>query len=134
MRRRRRLSTAKRYGIPVTALPQTIVDVVALPCYGLDDVVGLITRAVSEQRTTLEELRDELFHRDRQLADRARDRQGVGEGEATLRAGWVEVTQAPCALAADVAVAQLARGWTGWPTPCGPDCVLPRDQRLRRAG
>lgn len=212
VRRRRRLAAARRHGIPVTSLAQTVLDVTALPRYTLDDVVALVTRVVSAGDLTVADLREELahhsrhprrpmltelftgaleglgslaearyvrdveqahglpqmerqvtidddqaradgrsrsldfrdpvrrlrlevdgelFHREKQLADRARDRQGVGEGEATLRAGWIEVTESPCALAADVAVAQLARGWEGWPTACGPECLLPRDPRLR---
>ncbi|MDO5741049.1 MAG: hypothetical protein Q4P07_12980, partial [Ornithinimicrobium sp.] len=192
VRRRTRSVPARRYGIPVTALPQTIMDVLALPDQTLDDVMALVTRAVSRKKVTVAELSVELaqhprhprrrllaealaaaeeglestaevryardvegahglprmerqawldgmtaqadgrarrldfrdpvrglrveidgalFHGERQLADRWRDRQAVGAGEATLRAGWIEVVERPCALAADVAVAQIARGW-----------------------
>lgn len=75
----------------------------------------------------------ELYHRDRQLADRAQDRMAAGQGEVVLRAGWAEITARPCDLAADVAVAQRARGWTGRPHACGAGCTLPRDPRLRAA-
>lgn len=51
-----------------------------------------------------------------------------------LRAGWVEVVAYPCELAADVAAAQRARGWTGVPKPCSPGCAIARDRRLTAAG
>ena len=201
-RRRRRLAVATRYGIPVTSVEQTVLDVIALPRTTVDDAIALITRAVAQRRTTLGALREELshhpahpwrrileeyldvaleglesvaevryvrdveqahelptmrrqvlvgtpseivdgrsrrldlkdlerglgleidgelFHRDRQLSDRTADRWAAGQGEVTLRAGWVEVVSRPCELAADVAAAQRARGWTGTPTACGPD-------------
>ena len=41
----------------------------------------------------------------------------------TLRAGWRQVLQ-PCRLAGIVGRVLVARGWTGRPHPCGPDCVV----------
>ena len=58
--------------------------------------------------------------------------QRARRSEVTIRAGWVEVVVHPCDLAADVAAAQRARGWTGQPSACGPGCGLPRDPRWRR--
>lgn len=78
------------------------------------------------------EIDGDLFHSTRQRQDRGRDREAAGKGEVTIRAGWVEVVAYPCELAADVAAAQRARGWTGQPTPCGPGCRLSRDPRWRR--
>lgn len=211
-RRPRRLQVARRHLVPVTDLPQTILDVLALPATTLDDALALVTRAVTQRRVTVAQLRHELshrprhprrraldevlraaeeglgsaaearyardverahglppmarqvpldgpqvmadgrsrtldfkdeerglgleidghlFHAARQLQDRSRDREAAGEGEVRLRAGWVEVVCHPCTLAADVAAAQRARGWTGAPAPCGPACRLPLDPRWR---
>lgn len=80
------------------------------------------------------EIDGDIFHRERQLADRSEDRRSAGQGEVTLRAGWIEVAARPCDLAADVAAAQRARGWQGTPRACGPTCTLPRDPRFRQAG
>lgn len=75
-----------------------------------------------------------LWHRDKQLQDRGRDREAAGRGEVTLRAGWIEVVEMPCELAADVGAAQVARGWQGRPTECGrPRCAVARDVRFRSA-
>lgn len=208
-RRRRRLTTARRYGIPVTALPQTLLDVAAT--MDADAIIALLTRAVAGRRVTVGQLREELahhprhprrllleqvltaadeglesvaevryardverahglprmqrqaaldggergrsrrldfrdaerglgveidgeiFHRDRAHLDRGRDREAAGRGDIILRAGWFEVVERPCQLAADVAAALLARGWTGSSTPCSPACAIRRDQRLRKA-
>lgn len=214
VRRRRRLTRAMRYGIPVTEAAQTVIDVLATPGRTPDDDMALITRAVSRRTVTVDELRAELrhhprhprreslgeilaaaaqglgsaaevryververahglpwmerqvpmdgaiavadgrsrvldlrdrergigleidgdlWHRDKQLRDRGRDRQVAGRGGVTLRAGWVEVVERPCELAVDVALTQIARGWTGRPVPCGPGCAVSRDARLRAA-
>jgi hypothetical protein len=62
VRRRRRLSTARRYGIPLTSAAQTVLDVLALPGRTLDDDVALLTRAVSRGHVTVESLLAELGH------------------------------------------------------------------------
>lgn len=207
--RRRRLTTARRHGIPVTSLAQTLIDLAAtMP---IDDLIALVSRAVATHKVTVAALREELgrhplhprrtllaevlaaaedglesvaevryvrdvedahglprmerqvpldaeavrdgrsrrldfrdrkrglgveidgelWHRDRQAADRAKDRAVAGRGETMLRAGWYEVLQSPCAVAADVAVAQIARGWTGRPKRCSPECRILEDPRLR---
>ena len=79
------------------------------------------------------EIDGDLWHRERQVRDRGRDRELAGRGEVSLRAGWIEVVEQPCELAVDVALAQMARGWTGRPTACGPGCAVGRDARLRAA-
>lgn len=79
------------------------------------------------------EIDGDFFHSTRQRQDRGRDREAAGKGEVTIRAGWVEVVAFPCELAADVAAAHRARGWTGQPSACGPACRLPRDPRWRRS-
>lgn len=74
-RRRRRLSTTTRYGVPVTSLPQTILDVIALRPRDVAATMALITRAVSIRKVTVAELRAELVHHPRhparQLLDEA---------------------------------------------------------------
>lgn len=49
------------------------------------------------------------------------------EGARTLRYGWQSVAARPCRTAAQVGRVLRARGWTGWPRPCGPDCVAALD-------
>lgn len=46
--------------------------------------------------------------------------------DRTLRYRWRHVVVAPCATAAQVAVALRAGGWTGEARPCGPGCVIAR--------
>lgn len=60
VRRRRRLSAGTRHGIRVTGLPQTILDLAALPGRPTDETVALITRAVAARKVTVHELRREL--------------------------------------------------------------------------
>lgn len=79
------------------------------------------------------EIDGDFFHSTRQRLDRGRDREAAGKGEVTIRAGWVEVVAFPCELAADVAAAHRARGWTGQPSACSPSCRLPHDTRWRRS-
>lgn len=62
VRRRRRLSTSRRYGIPLTSAAQTVLDVLALPGRTLDDDVALLTRAMSRGHVTVESLLAELGH------------------------------------------------------------------------
>lgn len=80
------------------------------------------------------EVDGELYHRYRQVQDRGRDRETAGRGEVTLRAGWAEVVETPCELAADVATALRARGWTGRPTACGARCAVGLTRRADREG
>ena len=56
--------------------------------------------------------------------DRRRDNDGVRSGHATLRYGWADVVDFPCAVAAEVALVLRARGWAGRPKRCGPTCGL----------
>lgn len=65
VRRRRRLATARRYDIPVTSLPQTLLDVLAQPGRTTDDAMALVTRAVVRRRVTVAALREELTHHPR---------------------------------------------------------------------
>lgn len=59
------------------------------------------------------------------LRDVRRDNANVAAGQVTLRYTWADVTQWPCAVAAEVSAALMRRGWSGAPRRCGPDCALP---------
>ncbi|MGL4176850.1 MAG: type IV toxin-antitoxin system AbiEi family antitoxin [Dermatophilaceae bacterium] len=54
--------------------------------------------------------------------DRLRDRRTARTGRITLRAGWPDVHDGPCALAADLHGALAARGYREALRPCGPGC------------
>ena len=54
--------------------------------------------------------------------DRRRDNHHTRAGFRTLRFGWHEVTNQPCAVALEVAEVLIAQGWTGYPTKC-PHCL-----------
>lgn len=56
--------------------------------------------------------------------DRRRDNAVVVVEQGTLRYGWRDVTGRRCLTADEVGAALAHRGWTGRPTPCGPDCRL----------
>lgn len=53
--------------------------------------------------------------------DMWRDNQFLLEALLTLRYGWIDVVDRPCAVAAQVATILIRRGWTGVPTRC-PRC------------
>lgn len=59
-------------------------------------------------------------------SDRLRDRQAAADGKVTLRAGWVDVTEAACDLAADIVRTLWQRGWSGHPRPCSIRCAVAR--------
>jgi hypothetical protein len=65
VRRRRRLTRATRYGIPVTGAAQTVIDVLGMPGRTPEDDIALITRAVGRRAVTVAELRAELAHHPR---------------------------------------------------------------------
>ena len=56
--------------------------------------------------------------------DIQRDNAPAADGILTLRYGWADVTRWPCRTAEQIATALRLRGWTGVPTPCGPNCPL----------
>ncbi|GAA0278788.1 hypothetical protein [Cryptosporangium japonicum] len=56
--------------------------------------------------------------------DLARDNAAGRRREITLRYGWQDVRWRPCAVAAEVAETIRGGGWTGVPTPCGPNCEV----------
>lgn len=57
--------------------------------------------------------------------DVRRDNANTAVGQGTLRYGWADVTERPCFVAAQVADALAARGWTGTLRRCGRSCGLP---------
>ena len=59
------------------------------------------------------------------LRDVRRDNANVAAGQVTLRYTWADVTQWPCAVAAEVSAALIRRGWSGAPRRCGRHCALP---------
>lgn len=65
------------------------------------------------------ELDGREFHSGSRLrADARRDNAHLGQGLLTLRFGWPDVTQSPCATAVQVAELLIRLGWTGLPPRC----------------
>ena len=71
----------------------------------------------------LVELDGQFGHRDAQdrWADLDRDLAAAISALLTLRLGWAQVLR-PCRSAAAIATIMQARGWSGHPVSCGPDC------------
>lgn len=63
--RRRRLTRARRFGIPVVGAHQAVLDAAADTARDLDDVMSLLTAALRKKKTTVEQLRAELQHHPR---------------------------------------------------------------------
>ena len=61
---------------------------------------------------------------DTRWRDIYRDNAAAGSGIITLRYGWLDVTQRPCTVAAQVAQTLALRGCAGF-RPCGPGCPVP---------
>ena len=64
--------------------------------------------------------------------DMERDNAALLGGDVTLRYGWQDVTDRPCAVAREVAALLIRRGWTGLPTRCRR-CALATDADLGSA-
>lgn len=56
-----------------------------------------------------------------QFRDRRRDNSHTRSGLRTLRFGWEEVSEQPCAVALEVAEVLIGLGWSGYPGRC-PRC------------
>jgi len=56
--------------------------------------------------------------------DMDRDLDAASQGVVTLRAGWRQCEDEPCATAVRVGGVLSRRGWRGAPTACGPRCVI----------
>jgi very-short-patch-repair endonuclease len=64
--------------------------------------------------------------------DMARDNRVVVEGGKSLSYGWHAVAGHFCEAADQVATVLQHSGWTGTPTPCGPNCPVGGRSRLPR--
>lgn len=56
--------------------------------------------------------------------DRLRDNLSTMRSRSTLRYGWTDVFDNPCAVADEIAVVLRRNGWTSDLTPCDPTCRL----------
>lgn len=56
--------------------------------------------------------------------DADRDLDDLADGKATARLRWGQVFARPCRTAERIGRILQRRGWTGHPTPCGPDCPI----------
>jgi Protein of unknown function (DUF559) len=65
-------------------------------------------------------------------ADTRRDNAHAAAGIVTLRYGWTDVTERPCAVAQQVAEVMARRGAPVSPRPCSPTCPI-RIRHSRRA-
>lgn len=82
--------------------------------------------AVYEECGLVVELDGRLFHdsADQRNRDLDRDLDAAVAGRFTVRVGWGQVFDRPCATAVRIGALLRARGWTGTVTPCGPECPL----------
>jgi hypothetical protein len=73
---------------------------------------------------TVVELDGRLAHPDeKRWNDIRRDNAAAADGITTMRYGWLDVRDNPCRVAAEVALALRARGFTGG-RPCSADCPV----------
>ena len=74
---------------------------------------------------TLVELDGQFGHRDSadRWADLDRDLAAAVAASITVRLGWAQVLL-PCHVAAALATILRARGWSGRPVPCAPNCPI----------
>lgn len=94
---------------------------------------GVRQRAVGQYRVdvllegtgVVIELDGRQAHEGRRFRDLARDNHLSTLGMVTLRYGWLDVTERPCLVAAQIAATLRARGWGGRLRSC-PACVLRR--------
>jgi hypothetical protein len=87
--------------------------------------VGYRDRAY-ESYLTVVELDGRLAHSsDERWRDIHRDNAAAAGGLITLRYGWLDVTERPCLVAAEVAAALTTRGFAG-ARSCGPGCPVGR--------
>ncbi len=70
------------------------------------------------EHSVLVELDGRLGHHDGTFRDAARDNRHTVAGFVTLRFGWNDVVQTPCAVAAQVATVLTSRGWSVSPHRC----------------
>ena len=81
-----------------------------------------------DQYLTVVELDGRATHTiDKRWDDIRRDNATSAGGFLTLRYGWLDITQHPCQVAAEVALALSSRGFQG-ARPCGPGCPVGQAQ------
>lgn len=87
--------------------------------------LGVVYRDAQYDGLTVE-LDGRLFHDTAAQRDRDfdRDLDAAVERHTPIRISYGQVFDRPCRTAVRIAVLLAQRGWTGTPTPCGPDCVL----------
>jgi hypothetical protein len=87
--------------------------------------LGVVYRDVAYASLVVEldgrQFHDNATQRDRDLD---RDHDAIVGGQTTVRLGYGQVFDRPCSTAARVAALLQGRGWSGVPTPCGPDCAV----------
>ena len=94
--------------------------------------LGVVYRDV-EYETLIVELDGRLFHDSAAQRDRDMDRDldAAVDGRTTIRLGYGQVFDRPCATALRLEALLRQRGWRGSATPCGVDCPLgPSGRRL----
>jgi hypothetical protein len=78
-----------------------------------------------EEYGVIVELDGRTAHPDgERLRDMHRDNASAAAGLITLRYSWTDVSQRPCAMAAELACVLRSRGWAGRPRGCGSQCVV----------
>jgi len=83
---------------------------------------GRLADVAYEEYAVLVELDGRIGHVEEGMwRDRKRDNAHAVVGWLTLRFGWWEVVNSPCAVAADIAAVLRARGWPGLIRAC-PNC------------
>lgn len=74
---------------------------------------------------TIIELDGRTFHSsiEQRSIDLDRDLEAAVDGHVTVRLGWRQVIDRPCATAAQLGTLLRMRGWSGHAAPCSPRCV-----------
>jgi len=109
---------------PRTRIEETVLDL-AQAARTFDVAFGWLCQACGSRRTTPDRLLAAMYLRAKlRWRDIQRDNTPAADGILTLRYGWADVTRWPCRTAEQIATALRLRGWTGVPTPCGPNCPL----------
>lgn len=138
LRRRSRNTRTTREGIPVTGLHQTVIDVLALPRWSIDDVVSLLSKACAPGKSSPAKLREELAHhpghpRRAFLTDVLTTAElGLESGAEWRYVTAVERAHGLPAMTPQVPLDLAASSRDGAATPSGPAGIDPLDVRGRR--
>jgi hypothetical protein len=97
--------------------------------------VGIVYRDVEYGGSLVVELDGRLFHDTAGQRDRdfERDLDAAVVALETIRLSWGQVHARGCSTAAKLALVLQRRGWSGTPTPCGPECPVGRMAGRRTA-